>query len=109
MSDTEASEHGRGIAAKKKKPVKKTPTKKTPAEVPTPAKVPPIKKAWLKAPTISWEKSRGQVMCRSGQGGPGSSVRFAFAEHGGEAKAWNKAKAWHKDALEKYNSRRKVK
>jgi len=34
------------------------------------------------------------VICRTGRGGLGSSKNFPFSEHGGEANAMKKAKAW---------------
>ena len=46
-----------------------------------------------KEPTIAWERSRMQVMCRTGQGGPGSSHAVKY-EKGGEDAAWVQAERW---------------
>ena len=41
-----------------------------------------------------WEDTRGQVMCRTGLGGQGSTYRIMYNAAGGEDKAIELAKAW---------------
>ena len=66
-------------------------------------KVTPAKKAaWLNKPSIGWENSRRQCMCRTGKGGPGSSTRILLKEAGGPKNAWKEAQKWLKDAMKKY-------
>lgn len=56
-----------------------------------------VKKTAAKtAPTISWERTRMQIMCRTGFGGAGSSNAIKF-EKGKENLAWKKAEQWLKD------------
>ena len=45
-------------------------------------------------PNISIERSRSQVMCRSGKQGPGSTKKFTFEEYGSQKKAMKAAQAW---------------
>ena len=85
-------------------PKKKTTTKtNAPTEKLTPPKMTPKKKLaeeklkpsnWTRQPVIAWERSRNQVMCRTGKTGPGGTLAFKFADHGGEKRARAKAEAW---------------
>ena len=45
------------------------------------------KEKWLRKPCIGFEHTREQVMCRSGKGGPGSTLAMKFADYGGKKKA----------------------
>ena len=45
------------------------------------------KEKWLPKPCIGFEHTRKQVMCRSGKGGPGSTLAMKFADYGGKQKA----------------------
>ena len=62
-----------------------------------PKKVPAKKTPWPEPPSIGWERSRKQIMCRTGKGGPGSSYRIPFEGHGGPKGALQAAKAWLRD------------
>lgn len=73
-------------------------TKKKKATAATAAKL----TAWPRKPSIGWEVSRAQCMCRSGKGGTGSSKRISFEEAGGPKKAWKEAKRWLKATIEEY-------
>jgi hypothetical protein len=53
-----------------------------------------VKATWPRRPTIGWETSRSQVMCRTGRGGLGSSYKITFAEAGSAKKAWRAAQDW---------------
>ena len=53
-----------------------------------------VKATWPRCPTIGWETSRSQVMCRTGRGGPGSSYKITFAEAGSAKKAWRATQDW---------------
>jgi len=56
---------------------------------------------WAHPLNISWERSRQQVMGRTGKGGSGSSVAFKYKTWGGEAKAYKAAQQWlNKQKLE---------
>ena len=46
------------------------------------------------AASFSVEWSRKQVLCRTGQKGPGQSMTLSFSAHGGLEKAVEKARAW---------------
>ena len=60
---------------------------------------------WPKKPSIGWELSRLQCMCRSGKLGPGSSKRISFAEAGGKVKAWALAEKWLAKTMKEYEAR----
>ena len=72
-------------AVPKAKPCKKEPevkqTKKEQCEV-------------VKPPSFGVERSRSQVVCRTGRKGPGQTMTITFASAGGETAAVNKAKKW---------------
>ena len=59
---------------------------------------------WPKKPLITWENSREQVMCRTGKGGPGSSLAIRFKEAGGAKKAWTRAEKWLEKTMKEYAS-----
>ena len=92
-----------------KKPAGATPPK-TPKKLPSKVEVESsIKKAteskgWPNRPTIGWETSRGQVMCRTGRGGPGSSQKFAFKDSGSPKKAWQAAELFLPKAKKEYDA-----
>ena len=92
-----------------KKKGKKKKKKKTAAQA-TPAKVNPKKSrgggsdSWPAKPCFSIERSRKQVMCRTGKGGPGSSHPIVWSESGGEKGAIAKAKTWLRDMMKKYTA-----
>jgi hypothetical protein len=62
--------------------------------------------SWPNPPTIGWEKSRFQALCRTCQGGAGSSLRIPFEGNGGSKGAWAKAKAWLHDKKQEYKKHR---
>ncbi len=74
-----------------KKGKKKEKTKKSLAE-------------WPKKPFLSWERSRNQVMCRTGKRGAGSSLAIKFKEAGSAKKAWKKAETWLEKTMKEYES-----
>ena len=86
-----------------KTPVKKTPAKKEKDGVALTTPTKPDRKK----PTISWETSRNQVMCRSGLSGPGSTHRITFKEAGGAKKAYALAQAWLEKANKEYEKAHK--
>ena len=53
--------------------------------------------AWPEPPSIGWERSRLQIMCRTGKGGRGSSHAIPFEGNGGEKGALKKATEWLRD------------
>ena len=55
-------------------------------------------------PSISWETSRNQVMCRSGFSGPGSTHKITFKEAGGAKKAYALAQKWLEKAMKVYEA-----
>ena len=69
----------KGVAGK----IIKTPTKTTPGKFIKPSPTKPVRKP----PSISWETSRNQVMCRTGASGPGSTHKITFKEAGGGQKS----------------------
>ena len=91
-------------------PKKKGKKKKKTAAQATPAKVNPKKSrgggsdSWPAKPCFSIERSRKQVMCRTGKGGPGSSHPIVWSESGGEKGAIAKAKTWLRDMMKKYTA-----
>ena len=64
----------------------------------------PIAGVWKCKPSIGVERTRKQVMCRSGQLGKGSTHRIQFAGNGGEAGAMKKAKVWLANATREYKA-----
>ncbi len=99
-SESQSSGKPKGKHTTKKKPASAyvTPIKATKKKKATPAKL----AAWPSKPSIGWEVSRKQCMCRSGKGGTGSSKRILFEEAGGPKKAWKEAKRWLKDTMKEY-------
>ena len=77
---------------------KTTPTKPKAGKIvkTTPAK--PVRKK----PTISWEASRNQVMCRTGFSGPGTTHRITFKEAKGAKKAYAMAEKWLAKEMKEY-------
>ena len=77
---------------------KTTPTKPKAGKIvkTTPAK--PVRNK----PTISWETSRNQVMCRTGFSGPGTTHRITFKEAGGAKKAYAMAEKWLAKEMKEY-------
>ena len=57
---------------------------------------------WKHKPTIGFERSRNQVMCRSGKCCPGSCYAIPFYGNGCEKGSWQKAEVWLKTALADY-------
>ena len=57
---------------------------------------------WKHKPSIGFERTRNQVMCRSGKCGPGSCYGIPYYGNGGEKGAWKKAEVWLKTALNDY-------
>ena len=47
-----------------------------------------VKAKWPRKPCIGFEHTRKLVMCRSGKGGPGSTLATKFADYGGNQKAF---------------------
>ena len=69
--------------------------KKSPKPAAGPAK-------WLKPPRVGWERSRRQVMCRTGKVGPNTNLGITFDEAGGPKPAWRKAKQWLETTMKEY-------
>ena len=63
----------------------KEPRPKAKAAKTTPQSV--AKEKWQRKPCIGFEHTRKQVMCKSGKGGPGSTLAMKFADYGGKQKA----------------------
>ena len=83
---------------------KATPKKKgkaAPKKSPKPAAGPA---EWLKPPRIGWEKSRRQVMCRTGKVGPNTNLGITFDEAGGPRAAWKKAEKWLEKTMKEYEN-----
>ena len=57
---------------------------------------------WKHKPSIGFERTRNQVMCRNGKCGPGSCYAIPYYGNGGEKGAWKKAEVWLKTALNDY-------
>ena len=83
---------------------KKTKIAKTTAKKLVKAKADSKKDAWPRKPSIGWETSRNQVMCRTGKGGKGSSFRIQFSEAGSAKKAWRRAQAWLEKTMKEYSA-----
>ena len=81
-----------------KTPIKAAKTAVKTAKTPTKA----ADVVWKHKPIIGFEKSRKQVMCRSGKCGAGSTYAIKFAGNGGEKVAWKKAEEWLAAAREEY-------
>ena len=66
-----------------------TPKKATKTAASTTTKTPKkaTKKSWDTKPTISWENSRGQVLCRTGKRGAGETTSFKFVKARAKAEA----------------------
>ena len=60
--------------------------------------------AWQRKPSVSWETSRNQVMCRTGQAGKGHTHRITFAEAGSSKKAWALGEKWLKINTAEYQA-----
>ena len=90
---------------KGKKPAKHVPNI---AKVEKPAKRVPKSAEWPTPPSIGWEKSRFQVMCRSGKGGPGSSHAILFEGNGGPKGARAKAEDWLREKMAQYKKHHKA-
>ena len=84
----------KGVAGK----IIKTPTKTTPGKFIKPSPTKPVRKP----PSISWETSRNQVMCRTGASGPGSTHKITFKEAGGAKKAYALAEKWLEKEMNAY-------
>lgn len=89
-------------AGKLKKPVKKVSKHCKPKA----KKVAPVD--WPKKPSFSVEWSRKQVMCRTGQRGPGTTLRITFKSAGGSKVALAKAEAWVRSKMKKYDAFKKA-
>jgi hypothetical protein len=101
-SDDLSSDNGpKGTKTK----VKKKPAAATPLKVKKPTRSTKRDvEVWPNPPSVSWEKSRLQVMCRTGKAGPGTTMRITFAEAGSAKKAWAKGQAWLKTMKAKYKA-----
>jgi hypothetical protein len=64
----------------------------------------PVKGIWARRPSIGWETSRKQVMCRSGRGGQNSSHKITFKQAGSPKNAWKQAEKWLADMLIEYEA-----
>jgi hypothetical protein len=60
--------------------------------------------AWLRKPSVCWETSRNQVMCRTGQAGKGHTHRITFDEAGSAKKAWALGDKWLKIRTAEYQA-----
>ena len=60
--------------------------------------------AWQRKPSVSWETSRNQVMCRTGQAGKGHTHRITFAEAGSSKKVWALGEKWLKINTAEYQA-----
>ena len=60
-----------------------------------------------KKPSMSWETSRDQVMCRSGFSGRGSTHGITFKEAGGAKKAYAMAEKWLEKEMKEYEKAHK--
>ena len=58
--------------------------------------------AELKKPSISWETSRNQVMCRTGVSCTGTTHKVTFKEAGGAKKAYALAEKWLAKEMKEY-------
>ena len=81
----------------------KTAKVKTPVKATTPVKAKKTieESFYKKSPGYSVERSRNQVMCRTGKVGAGQCHAIKFTK-GGEKKAIEKAKEWVKAAMREY-------
>ena len=118
--DEESSESSEeSVAPMKSKKTPLTPTTKTPMKAKkgtakdttaTPSKTEqkkgPKSPTWPNKPRIGWERSRRQVMCRSGKTGPGTTMAITFDDAGGAKKAWKKAEVWLEKTMKEYTSRK---
>ena len=52
-----------------------------------------LHKDWPKPPSISLEKSRNQIMCRSGKSGRGTTQAFKFKDKPSHERAWEQAQS----------------
>jgi hypothetical protein len=68
------------------------------------AKGSPDKGIWARRPSIGWEMSRKQVMCRSGRGGQNSSHKITFKKAGSPKNAWQQAEKWLANMLKEYEA-----
>ena len=59
---------------------------------------------WNHPPGIAWERTRKQVMCRTGKSGPGSTHAITFAKNGGEKGDWKCAELWLKDMTKQFKA-----
>jgi hypothetical protein len=64
----------------------------------------PEKGTWARRPSIGWEISRKQVMCRSGRGGQDSTHKISFKKAGSAEKAWQQAEKWLAKMVKDYES-----
>jgi hypothetical protein len=64
----------------------------------------PVKGIWARRPSIGWETSRKQVMCRSGRGGQNSCHKITFKMAGSSKNAWKQAEKWLADMLIEYEA-----
>jgi len=76
---------------------------------PAPKKDPPkkfvalaVEDVWKTKPKMSMERTRGQVMCRTGKVGRGSTHAIPFKGNGGEKGALAKAEKWLANACREY-------
>jgi hypothetical protein len=103
---------GEEVPEKTKKKLKAsahTPMKK-PAAAVTPSKVKEVvlksvPDNWVKKPSIGWELSRSQIMCRTGRGGPSSSFRISIPEAGSKTAAKKKAGIWLEKQMKLFKAR----
>ena len=57
---------------------------------------------WLNEPSIGWERSRRQVMCRTGKSGKDTTLGMKFDDFGGPQKTWKKASEWLEKMMKTY-------
>ncbi len=82
--------------AKEKKSTCETPAvKKRPAAALTPKKLTSAgSDDWVRKPSVSYEHSREQVMCRTGKIGPKSTYRITYKDAGSKQLARKAAESW---------------
>ena len=95
-----AAAPSKGKAASK--PTKKN-TAALPEAQPKAKKVRTTASTWAKPPTMQHEKSRSQILVRTGKGGLGSSKCFPYSKGGG-ATATAEAKMWLREQTKLYKA-----
>jgi hypothetical protein len=101
--DDDAMEEDADESKPLKRPAMSTPLKTPAASTPLKKATPPKKASKpSKMPTMSWERTRQQVMCRNANG---SCMAIKFKDCGGSEKAaWKQGELWLKKAVKEYEA-----